>query len=267
MIASDPYDLSKDGLASFPYIEANSGVFSGSLVSGSRGGPLYFPIAYRFVSLFSLFPTAIAFFLFLVIIISGSLLIFFKELKEEHKSDSILNVLILLLASYPFLFALDRANFEIFTFFFLYLFISFYNSHPRVSLISLAIAIGMKGFPAIFLLLYLSDRKFKEIAAVCLLALAGTILGYATFPGGFNQNFINHLINLNLSGRLFSGANAGLIFGHSLFGAIKFLVINFSSTALVDDFARAIQTPYFIFSILVSLLLALYIIFSEKEFW
>ncbi len=77
-IASDPYDLNKDVMASFPYIEANSGVFSGSLVSGSGGGPLYFPVAYRFVSLFSLFPTGVAFFLFLVILLSCSLLIFFK---------------------------------------------------------------------------------------------------------------------------------------------------------------------------------------------
>ena len=70
----------------------------------------------------------------------------------------------ILFLTYPFLFTMDRGNIEILLFISLLFFLYYFLQKKFVlSAIFLSIAIAMKAFPAVFLILYLPEKKYREM--------------------------------------------------------------------------------------------------------
>lgn len=124
------------------------------------------------------------------------------------------NVLIFSLLTYPLLFCLDRANIEIYIFFvmagavFLLL-----TGRARAAAVTLAVAIAVKGYPAIFLLLFLKRGKWRDALACCALACLFLLGALASFKGGFAENFAGMLTGVDFYVRRYAlEANA---YGHN----------------------------------------------------
>ena len=144
-------------------------------------------------------PSNVAFIVFTVIVLTFFLYVNYSNLSSSIKEQSIKNVFVFSFLTYPFLFVVDRANIEAFVFIFLYLFISFYRKQRTIiSIIFLSFAISMKLFPAVFLVLLLSDKKYKEAIYTVLLVMIISICGYLSYNGELIQNIGDHLTNLSV---------------------------------------------------------------------
>jgi hypothetical protein len=227
-----------------------------------------FPFLYRIASFFAILPDHVAIFLFTLLFTLFFLYYSYKNILVEQKSQTLSHVLIVSFLSFPFMFTLSRGNYEAIVFIFLALFVSSYEKgNVNRSLIPLSLAISMKLFPAIFLILLLSDKRYKETGYTIILSIAITVASYASFEGGLAQNFRMHLHALQLYNSDYAIGNAGLSYGHSLFGAFKLLLLsNFYSTSF-PEIVRSLFSGYALVVAILFGLISVYIFYMEKEFW
>lgn len=235
-----------------------------------RGWP-NFPFLYKIAWMFNLvgWVPSLALFLYFFIVFFGH--VAWINFKSSNTLLTVKNVLFIGFLSYPFLFSFDRANFELIVFVCLYFFIYYYKKYPIVATMLLSVAVALKVFPAIFAILFLFDKKYKHVLFVAFLSLFLTFVSYATMPGGLQVNFIMHLKNMDLYNLDYGLGNNGLMFGNSLFGAIKFLLILFDSRLAVGDTMRSFMNGkiviYYMVSCLVAAIFLIYIYFVEKRYW
>lgn len=218
-----------------------------------------FPFLYKLASIFSFLTPQAALGLYLGICFLAFSIICYKEFRTGKWSFPV-NFAILAFLTYPFLFAFDRANFEIVVFLCLYLFILFYESRPAVSAVFLGFAIALKAFPVILAILYLTDRKYRDLVIAAVISLSATLISYATLPGGISVNLPLHSRNLQLYTQTYALGNEGLYFGNSLWGALKF-------TSVITG-SQPVSTAAYLIAVGFGLIaLFLYLVFLEKSFW
>jgi hypothetical protein len=206
-------------------------IFSGKLSSVPSNGMMnYPPFTYLVIYPFSVLPKWLALGLFLVAFAGCFLYVAARNLRQASALATARNVVILGLLSYPFLFTADRANLEWVVFLLLYLFITCYTQERRfLSSLFLALAISLKIFPAVFLVLLLVRRRYRETVLTLGLTAVFSLLGFLLFDGGFAANWQRFFLSMGSYGELYVVDGFGWQFGHSLYGAIKFLMSLVSS--------------------------------------
>jgi len=195
--------------------------------------------------------------------------------------------------TYPFLMSIERANVEIILYIFLCMFLYLYQKKKfLLSSIWLSFAIAMKLFPAIFLLLFFSDKRYKEILYIILFSIGCLLLPLLLFEGTVHEN-ISIIFKHQSSYRehYIIGYN-GVHFGHSLWGAFKVLfyglmewVLNYESvlSRVADIYGRSVSDlngvfvvhrilkyltlPYTVFVLMLTVGITYYIKYKEREFW
>lgn len=171
------------------------------------------------------------------------------------------------LTSYPLLFVLDRGNSEGMVFVFLCFFVYLYvNRKYILSSLPLAMAIGMKLYPVVFLVLFLSEKKYKEFfygiffAAIALLApflfmkepLSVSLGGFLKGINDFNMLYTNNHLGI-----------FDILFNHSLFNVVK--AVN-TLYWFIADFGFVVR--FYSFAVVgIFVVLAAYVIFYEKILW
>ena len=139
----------------------------------------------------------------------------------------LLSVLVLVGSSYPLLFVIDRANLEWLSAGFLVVALSLDEEKPRASAIALALAIAVKPWSAIIILWYLTQKRWGDVCRV--MAVYMLLLVTATFGIRYHYGIDyrdNPFAALNVYRKYqvtMVEGNAGQAFGHSLYGAIKYV--------------------------------------------
>jgi len=225
----------------------------------------YFPFTYIIINIFSLIqPKTFSLFLFLISFFIFFVIFSLKNVGTENKVVDFKNVLIFSCLSYPVLFLVDRANFESFVFIFLSLFIYFYqNKKLLISAVFLSLAISMKLFPAVFLILFVSDKKYKEAVYAVIFTVIVSIISLLFLSGSFIDNIQRMLLNMKLFNLVYVIRGLGFDYGHSLFSVFKIFDYWFNVNITIEELLR----PYFVFVLVFFALLAAYVVFFEKEFW
>lgn len=105
-----------------------------------------------------------------------------------------------LLFSAPFVFLIERANIVFLCLCFIMIFVWGYDSEKKwqkhIAFISLAIAVGIKGYPAVFGLFLLRDKKFKDAAILCLYGIVIFFAPFVFFGGlGSVTTFFKNLLS------------------------------------------------------------------------
>jgi len=228
--------------------------------------------------LFLLIGTEMSLTLFFVASIIILTIINIKEIGDKKFSkSSIFDVIVFSLLSYPFLFAISRGNFEILVFFFLYLF-SYYLSKKNfiLSAVVLSIAISIKLFPVVFLIVFLSFKKFKAVIYACLLTLFLNLTSLLIIAKTLSKNIYTIVRDYlsNYSGFYIKEQvidNRGLVFGHSLYGLLKLCIFYFhKSTSITDITLKKVTSLFNIYTrieIAIFVFFSAYIVFIEKELW
>ena len=175
----------------------------------------------------------------------------FPPLLRKKKKITTLQMLLLItgLFSYGFQFELERGQFNVITLFFCFLAIWIFHSHPKYRILAylfLSLAIQLKVYPAIFILLLIDDwRDWKGIIKRFL------GLGLFNFALLFvlGLNFFNHFIRL-MSGY---GTHPFIWIGnHSIISYVSQFIQLHENFELVD-YAKYIQI--FLFVVVLSCIL------------
>ena len=94
------------------------------------------------IFIYSFVQLKYALMIFMTFFVYGFFMICRVQLKVTNRTLSYQNAFIFTFMTYPFLFALDRQNFEILVFFCLYRFTFLYRKNSSVSAVMLVLAIG-----------------------------------------------------------------------------------------------------------------------------
>jgi tetratricopeptide (TPR) repeat protein len=262
--ANDPYAIPHGFNVLVPNLIHFPQIVPGNIWIRSNTGPLYFPFAYWIALLFRVLPPSAAYALYLAVSLGTFAYIVFKSISVKI---GILNRALVLLLSYPFIFLLDRSNFEIFVFIFLYIFIYYYKKSKWISMTALACAIAMKFYPIFFLLIPLSERRFKDLFITAFVSITINLFGYGLYPGGALNNIYSHLLNLHISSVSYAAEGSDISFNHSLLAGLKYLFLTVAAKPdleLINLQAGAVAA--WIVPLLV-LGISLWCIFVEKELW
>jgi len=224
----------------------------------------YYPFGNFIFYLFTFLNKGKAFSLYLVITIGSLIIINAKQLRAGGKIQ-IKDVIIFSLLSFPVLYTLDRGNIEGIIFPILYLFLYFNSKNDTFpSAIMLAIAISIKIYPAIFILLLISDKKYREIVLSVFFVIVLTITSLLLFENGFYAN-----LNYVLSGFEINSNSFLMPYymqqGVGLYSMIKMILIK---AGLIEGMNLSLLLKiYFKLIIFLSFLLSAYVIFIEKTLW
>lgn len=185
------------------------------------------------------------------------------------------NIIIICFLSYPTLICLDRGNVDILLFIFVALFaITFAQKRYVLAAFLLAIAIGMKFYPIIFIILFFKEKRFYEAILCFAFTAVLTLFALASFKAGILES-LHQLFGMTHGFYDYYIINDnGLSSSISLFSLAKVLLKYFyvmKSTVFVDAVYReAIKTmlPYYTATVfIIFAIITLYILIVERVFW
>jgi len=226
---------------------------------------LYFPFAYILFYLFSLVSNPfVAFGLFTSIFMIFLVFYNFKFLKCENFNliQNLKNLFIISFLTYPVLFSFDRGNIEIYVFIFMAIFIYLYlKQNYALSCVFLSFAVAMKLFPVVFLILFFSDKKYKEAFFTIFLTIIITLISLFIFKGSLLHQISILMQNLTLYNRYYIIGNFGLAYSSSLYGALK-IILSYTNLLNMGIFYFC----YLLFAV-ISAPILLFIAYKENDFW
>jgi hypothetical protein len=228
-------------------------------------GSIYFPFANLLINLFSAVHSMNhSLFLYLIITSGCILFLVFYLIKDNSTINSILNTLIFTFFTFPFLFLVDRANFESFVFIFLLIFIYFFTQKKyTLSTIPLALAVSMKLFPILFLLLFIKNKLWKQLMISLLLIFTITTISIFILDLDINAYLLQLSNNSKFYTKYYVIGDGGLDFGHSFFGFIKLGFLYFK----MPQYIPQLLTPYLILVIVVFIFFSYIILFRINNLW
>jgi hypothetical protein len=190
--------------------------------SGFSFNSLYYPFANVFIFTFSLIPIqTLSLLVFEALFFCAYIIAIWKTL-SKIPTIGLIDFICIAFLPYPFLFAIDRANLEIYLVLLIWAFLYLYlvKGNMTLSCVLLAVAISMKLYPAVFLVILLKDKRFKELFFVLLYVALLSFVSLALFQGGFRYNIKSALMITNVFNSTYSGVE-GIHWGVSFYGALK----------------------------------------------
>ncbi len=226
---------------------------------------VYFPFTFILVyalSLITVFVRQLAFAVFIFIFIRYTLVYIYRRMPSSDGLNRKLNTFIFTFMSYPFLFTLDRGNLEGLLFIFLALFLYYYQKDDDFkSVLFLSLAISMKLYPAVYCVLFLADKKYKNILLAAGITIVLTLASAALLEGGIVNSFTGLKHNLDLFRNDYILSDHGLQHNTSLYGALKIIITRCCPVLL------PILGYYTIGALAIFAMITAYIIIRKVALW
>jgi hypothetical protein len=251
----------------------NPYLYAKARLSGHPAPFIYFPFAVFATAVATTLPMRLS----LVLLVSVFLVALVLMLRgwvvdlQGHAFVRLQHGFILVALSYPVLFVLDRANQEMLVFVFLagFLYFLYVRKPAWLAVLFLAAAIAYKLYPATFLLLLLAERRVKLCLLTILLAVALTAAGtgFLAVQGGYDVGAIWQMNSQQKSvlQDVMVRNSGGVAHGHTLWGLaqVRGLLLG-TGWSKPSDFQMSLYTAG---AALIFVLLALHVVFREKERW
>lgn len=178
-------------------------------------------------------------------------------------------VLVLTVMSYPVLYLLDRANIEMVVWLLLGAFFYFYYVKPKHwAWVFLAVAIAMKLYPVVFLVLLFADRKWRQlfgtVALVLILSVSG-ILAISAMTHLSTVEVSKIAVNTLRGGHYvkYGLTSIAVPHGHSLWSAFSSWVFYTRKLSFLKRYNR----HYTLATLLLGLIVAYFVVRREKVPW
>ena len=239
-------------------------------ITGVGYGFSYFPAAYLFVHMFTLIKDGqLSANIFLLIFLTYFFIYSYRFLRSEGDSlpNTLMNVLIIAIFSYPCLFGCATTNYELICFIFTSAAVWLYTQKQfSISSLLLAVAIAMKLVPAVFILLFIVDKKYLQMLWMGLATFLLTITPLLLFvddllDGGFATYLASYQASVGAYFNLMVLSPAGNHFGHSL--------LNMLRAVMGEGYfpMEQIAGEYTLLAVLAAIGLSCYIAFIESKLW
>lgn len=245
-------------------------IYAQEYLRGVPGPFGYFPFAILTAVASTVLPMRVGFGLVIVLFLVVLVLVLRGWVVdcEEYVLTKVQSVFVLVVLSYPVLFALDRTNVELLLFAFIagFFYFLYVRDSPWLAALLLAAAIAFKMYPATLLLLLLSERRFKPLVLAVIFALGLTAVS-TVVVAALGHYSVAEFWRMNTSGKdLYQQSmvigGGGVQHGHSLWGLVALLGL-LRQTAV----ASWETTVYVMAAVLVFLGLAIHVVFRETEPW
>ena len=149
----------------------------------------YFPLAAVLLGPFVIFSYWTAFVLYLTVSIAALIGVCWHGLKDLSRSLRI-KMIALILISGPMISVIDRGNLSLLlTMFCLWGVLQLHNKKPYRAALLLGLAGAIKGYPALFLLVFLRRREWKQLATGIATFTAATLIPMLFYARGLFSNF------------------------------------------------------------------------------
>lgn len=229
---------------------------------------VYFPFTNLLLRPFFAIPPAAGVFIICVVAVGATLLLFMSSTRTLGSWGQRFVVAQVFLASYPILFAADRANLEIFVYALLAGFaVQWVRGSRGTATVMLSGAIAMKGSPLVFLV-FLLPREHRRYLFACLgLVAVGTLAGLAIIRAGMFTSLSAFLSDLSFYNHHFAMGDAGHAFGNSLFGGAKSAVDLLFGDEARRAFASSAFRPWTLVAATAHAGAMLYLFRRNLEFW
>ena len=216
---------------------------------------LYFPFCNLIIKLFSkISPIEVSIGLFILITLTFLIVHFYKQLHVNNILDNLSATIVFSFCTFPFLFVFDRLNFEIIVYALSVIFLFLFKQNKHFfAIIALSFAISMKLFPIMFLLLYFTESRYKYIFITLITSIVITLLSNIILGNSFEDLIINTFQNGIQYQKIYVYEDAGLDFGHSLLGLLKFVFKICHRNDII-----LIITKYYLYIILPILIYSIY---------
>jgi len=176
------------------------------------------------------------------------------------KSGALLCAFVVSMMSYPFLFTMHTGNLEIWVFIFICMFFLSYNAgHRALSTGFLAAAIAMKLYPAIFIVMFVIDKRYRLVLYTSAWVVALTLLPFLIWPTDLDIYLSAFLEGMRFYKYLMIESYSGVYFGHSLINSLRALWPGLQSDLLFP--------AYYLFAGIVLILMTIYATLIEKVLW
>jgi hypothetical protein len=194
----------------------------------------------------------------------------FFSMKRVTPAARVKYSLAFLCLSFPTMFTISTSNFEGLLFIILSLFFLFYYKNRQIlSSFCLGFAIAMKLTPAVFLVLLLSDKRYKQLLYTVGFVALSTLVPLMMLDGGFNGGLMNYwhrqMANLSVhQASAFESIKFGvqtLRQGSSLICGLRLLSGSYFPPL------ESLVRPWLMFSFLVFAGLFVYVVVYEKAAW
>jgi len=229
---------------------------------------LYLPIGYYFIWIFSIFGRPLSLFMFLSLLTYLTYKLSFLSLPELPTKLKIKTVFLISLLSYGFIYAIDRANVEPYLACCIFAFFYFYKKNNlHLSALFIAVAAAAKIYPILFILIFISDKKYKESLYTIIYMVLLVLLPLFVLKGGFinNLNYIltgfEPLESSIINGNVYDGTSSFMQQGISLFSGIKFLNIKLGLNIINLFFY------YKIIVLIITITISSIVLLLENELW
>jgi hypothetical protein len=232
---------------------------------------VYPPFTYVIFRLFSVFqPDALGMYIYSSLFFAFFLFYIYSSLAQGGR-PKIKDIIIFTFFSYPVLFTVDRGNIELYLFLIMAAFIYFYKKgNMQMSVILLSMAISTKMIPAVFLVLFLADKRYKEALWTLFFTALISFLSLFLLHGAPLHNIQGYLIWQAKLLKIYGLDEMGVHYSVSMYASIRHMsYLLFHSVFSKDhmDNVAVLLRCYNIFSIICGLLLSMYVLFVEKTFW
>lgn len=228
----------------------------------------YFPLAGVLFGIAGRLPRDFAYGVAVAAFLTPLILMASRQLRGRNAYESATNALVVTLLTYPVLFTLDRGNCEGLLFVCLCGSVLMSDRRPILKSLLLAIPIGMKVYPAVFLVLLLSERKYKQIALTIAWVVGFSAASLLCFKSGYAAS-LAHIyggFDFYKTWPLFGWNHA--VFNHTgLFMPLKVLLVTLDDHVCRITFWEEFKMGYRWASLVLFGLLTLYIVFIEQERW
>ena len=183
----------------------------------------YFPLFYVLLIAVSVAGSRLAFALYTLGFLAFFLAYAWRHLQTGERGKTLVNTLVFTFLSYPVLFTLDRGNAEMWEFVLMCGYVFFYRRLEGMKAgLLLGVAGSLKPFPLLFLMLPAAERRWRDPAVCLAAATVLSVVSLRCLGPNMAGNFKGLLLNLDEYNRAFATqGDAGLFFGHSLFGLLK----------------------------------------------
>lgn len=153
----------------------------------------------------------------------------------KSKIGTLLVILVLIFTA-PYIYMLDRGNYLIVALAFFLGFACFYGEKDILAAIFLALAASVKIYPLFFGLLYLIDRKWKELGIFLVTGAGISSLSISLFVGDFWENLKRFGICLLGFGGGYGNEVPNVYYGVGLTSALRFPFVVWNNLTVPESF-------------------------------
>lgn len=231
----------------------------------------YFPLTYIFMLPFVFIKNKILAYL---IYTSGFLFYFtYMNIKtfsceKFSKMQNFQNIFILTTITYPFLYIMDKGNFDMFLFILFGLFVyAFKKEKYFLAAVLLAVQNACKPLFILYLILFLMKKKYKETVLSLILTAILVLGSFMIFGEPVLKQLIalaNNLAFYKYRYTIFENNDFGMYYASSLYMMLKLFLCNITSTPIVNV---VLLTKIYDYFSCVATVMTIFFVWREKIYW